>query len=202
VDDSVHIGLQGFSSERFLEIISAKYGFYNGNIIQRNVFSVLVNSFLQEEPTKLNYLSKRFEYIFREYLSANSNQTFLSGRLKERLLIDINDTLFKSNNESFFEFLSKNEQILTILDLTLENIKVMLTTYSTQLTFHQSHVESFKFKLALTLPRVLPTSDQFSTFMNLFNQGKDLQTCPVFTKDTDFCVTPKYHVYLGNVFSS
>jgi hypothetical protein len=195
MEESVHIELNGFSCEQYLTHVAEQYSFFNGNSIQKELFTVLVNSFLSEEPTKLGYLSKRFEYVFNRYLSENSNQKFLSGRIKESLLIDVHDILFKSNQVSFLEFVSKNSQISSILDMTLENIQVLLNTYSTKLTVHQSSVESFKFNVNLNPTRVLPTSDQFSDFMNSFNQGKDFQQ--VSDRDNDFCATPKYHVYLG-----
>ena len=168
-------------------------------MIIKNLYSYLISVFINEEPTKLMYLSKRFEFIYKEYLLQNSNKLFLSDRLKEMLLIDINDILFKSNNENFFQFLSKNKEILTILDLSVDHIKVMLNTYSTELKVSKNHVQTVKFKVFSKISRVLPTSDKFEEFMSSFNKGSLINKENTSQKESDFCVTPKYQIYIGEL---
>lgn len=193
---AVHVDLPPMSAARFLSITSQKCSFFGGNEVQRDLFRALVDELVSEEPVKLSYLSRRFEHIHRQFLSTNSNQTFLVGGLKELLLVDVNDVLFGSDTRATVDFISANPAILGILGLTIGNVEVMLKSYSTQFKVSAGFVESQKFRVALPSSRVLPTSDRFEEFMSSLQttDSSPLSHAP----ESDFCATPKYQLYLGN----
>ena len=197
VEEEMLVRLPEMTTERFLSIVLKDKNFLNKNFIMRDIFKMLVDFKLDEDPRKLHYLSKRFEHIFNKFLQKSSNQTFLSDRIKEFLLVDINDVLFKSNSSSFLEFLEANPKILATLGLSQENIQVLLNTYSASLKFTSNFVSSSKFFVSKEESRVLPTSDQFGEFINSFQTGSGFVSNSSLQVNLDFCATNKYQVYLG-----
>lgn len=191
------MALPALDAARFLGFLRGEFSFFGGNRVLVGLFTALAEELVSEEPVKLKYLARRFEYVHRASLAAGANQSFLAGGLKEALLVDVLDVLFKTREGDLLAFLATQPGVLKGLGLTLKNVEVMLQSYSTHFRVSPVKAESRKFSAPVSRARVLPSSEHFDRFLQSLRSGEDFSAGGALQPDSDFCATPKYQIYLG-----